>query len=361
MEKLRDAGGKTTRVGLSEWSREMVLVSTSEAIWGPQAPLLDPVVRDAWKVFEYGHRTFKSSPLPLLFFPKLFKARETVANAWIRYTKNGGYKTGSALVRNRWEHHHGLYNLSVDDFGRGEIGFTFALLGSTTPCVFWVLYHIFSGDKILDEIRSELSAVVQETQQDGVDISSIDLASIGDGSCPVLMSTFQEVLHHRSIGINVRKLLEDVLLDDKYLLRKDSILMIPNSVQHTDTSIWGDDAHHFDHLRFTRRAEAGGKRVNRAAFRVFGDGRHLCPGRHFTNTQIVALAALLVLQFDVRPVGGEWVEPTFEKSSVHAAFPYPDEDIAIDLIPRDVDRKWRVKFSGDKALNIVAEDIDDQS
>ena len=44
---------------------------------------------------------------------------------------------------------------------------------------------------------------------------------------------------------------------------------------------------------------------------------------------------------------------------LQSGFPHPDEDIPVDLIPRDANRKWRVTFSGDKALNIVAEDIDD--
>lgn len=74
----------------------------------------------------------------------------------------------------------------------------------------------------------------------------------------------------------------------------------------------------------------------------------------------MALAALLVLQFDLVPSGdgGEWVEPSCENTPAQSGFPVPDVDFAVDLIPRGGERKWRVRFSGsDKVLEAVAEDL----
>jgi len=72
----------------------------------------------------------------------------------------------------------------------------------------------------------------------------------------------------------------------------------------------------------------------------------------------MALAALSVLQFDVVPVSGKWVEPTWKNSPVQAGFPVPDEDIDGELRPRDPGTKWHVKFSGSgEAMGIVSEDI----
>ncbi len=136
------------------------------------------------------------------------------------------------------------------------------------------------------------------------------------------------------------------------------MLLIPAPVQHTSVAAWGDDANEFDHLRFARKPGPGQKRPNKVAFRAFGGGFVLCPGRHFASTEIMALSALLALQFDIVPAGGEWLEPTWNNSPVQAGFPVPDKDIDVELRPRRPERKWHVTFSGsDEAMGIVSEDI----
>lgn len=303
-------------------------------------------------------------PLPSVFSPKLFRARELAAAAMIDYMRKGGYKTASGLVRKRYEHHRHHFGLSIEDIARGELGNTFAVLGNSTPCALWVLYHVFSDDRVLADVRREVSALVQEKNDNGAITSYVDLASIRT-SCPVLLSTFQETLRYRAVNPGPRKLLEDVKLDksifpikEDIFLKKGSMLMIPAPVQHTDVSAWGEDAREFDYMRFARKPEPGRKKPNRVAFRAFGGGHVLCPGRHFASTEIMALTALLVLQFDIVPVVGKWVEPTWKNSPLQAGFPIIDDDIRVELRPRDLSKKWHVEFSGsDEAIEIVSEDI----
>ncbi|KAF2832521.1 cytochrome P450 [Ophiobolus disseminans] len=355
MEALR--ANNIVRLGLSQWSRQTMVTASTEAIFGPQNPYRDPIVAEAWKVFEAGFLTFSMFPMASILFPKLRRARETVAAAMTQYVHNGGHKSASGLVRMRYEHHHEQFGLSLEDFARGELGNTFAVLGNTTPCALWLLYHIFSDDQVLDDVRREILALVHEQHQDGDEIvHSVDLASIRD-LCPILLSTFQETMRFRAVNPGPRVLLEDVHLDSRYVLKKGSMLMIPATVQHSDVTAWGDDVGVFDHMRFTRKAGTGRKRPNRVAFRVYGGGHVLCPGRHFASTEIMVFAALTVLQFDVVPVKGKWIEPVCDNTPAQSGFPVPDEDIEIELRPRDAARKWNVKFSGsDKAMDIVAED-----
>lgn len=47
MERLRTEG--TVKVGLGQWSRDIMVTSTTEAIWGPQNPYRDAAVAEAWK------------------------------------------------------------------------------------------------------------------------------------------------------------------------------------------------------------------------------------------------------------------------------------------------------------------------
>ena len=47
MKALRAKG--TSRLGLSQWSRQTMVTATTEAVWGPQNPYRDPAVAEAWK------------------------------------------------------------------------------------------------------------------------------------------------------------------------------------------------------------------------------------------------------------------------------------------------------------------------
>ncbi|KAI3325505.1 cytochrome P450 [Xylariaceae sp. AK1471] len=306
-----------------------------------------------------GFLTLSMFPFAKLFFPKPIRARERAAAAMIEYMRQGGYKTASGLVRKRFEHHHDQFGLSIDDIACGELGNTFAVLGNSTPCALWVPFHIFSDNQVLQGVRQELLSLVQESyKESGETVCCIDLAKFRT-SCPILLSTFQETLRYRAVNPGPRVSIEDVLLDGRILLKKGSMLMIPAPVQHTSVLAWGNDAGEFDHMRFARKPEPGRRGPNRVAFRAFGGGHILCPGRHFASTEITVLSALMVLQFHIVPVGaGMWVEPTWRNSPAQAGFPVPDEDIMVELRPRDPSKKWQVTYSGsDEAIGIVSEDI----
>lgn len=130
----------------------------------------------------------------------------------------------------------------------------------------------------------------------GRDIAATEVKS----SCPVLLSTWQETLRYVHIGVSARVVMKDIMFDNKYLLKKGATVMTVTPVQHTDASVWGPTVGTFDHRRFLQGS--GEKRINRAAFRSFGGGSVLCPGRHFVSTEVLSFAALLLLRFDLKPV-----------------------------------------------------------
>lgn len=125
----------------------------------------------------------------MAFFPQVYRSRELTTTAMIKYMRQGGYEHASGLVRKRFEHHRS-WGLSIDDVSRGEVGNTFAVLGNSTPCAFWLLYHIFSDEKVLGDVRRELLGLVHGQNEDNL-VSFIDLAGIRS-SCPVLLSTFHK-------------------------------------------------------------------------------------------------------------------------------------------------------------------------
>ncbi|KAI0098510.1 cytochrome P450 [Nemania sp. FL0031] len=351
--KTLATNGKTT-TGFWEWIRRSIIKATSESIYGPQNPLRDPRVEDAWRVFEAKFLNLAISPLPSVLSRTAFQAREICAAAMIEYMKKGGFEKGSKLVKIRHDVHKHEHGFPLEDIGRGELGNTFAILGNTTPTAWWFLYHVFSDSRVLSDIRDELEAFVQ------IDVKTnthcIDLACIRT-SCPILFSTFQEMLRFRAVNAGPRMVMEDVVVNG-FLFKKGNVLMIPASVHHTDVPTWGESAMTFDHMRFARKFAPGKKGHSRVAFRAFGGGHVLCPGRHFASIEIMALGALLALQYDVKPVCGQWTEPKCNNSPIAAGLPIPDHDIPVEFQARHPGRQWSVTFSGSsEAMGIVSEDV----
>ncbi|KAK7965878.1 uncharacterized protein PG986_000155 [Apiospora aurea] len=291
----------TARVGLWQWTHDIIIRSTSKAVWGPQNPFEDEKVEEAWKIFEPGFLTLNIFPFASLLFPQILRARERIATAMVQYMRRDGPKSGSGLVR-RLVEHHTRFGLPLEDIARSQIGIGFAVMSNTAPCALWMLYHIFSDERVLEDVRREVAKLVETRTEEGGGVETatnvVDLSAL-QSSCPVLLSTFQETLRVRTLSPGVRMLLEDAVVDDTYLLKKGNLLMMPAMVHHTSAPIWGPDANLFNHLRFKDNP-----RLGRTAFRGFGGGHVLCPGRFFARTEIMALAALLLLRFDVMPAGG---------------------------------------------------------
>jgi cytochrome P450 len=122
---------------------------------------------------------------------------------------------------------------------------------------------------------------------------TIDLKRMKD--IPILFSVLQESLRHRSSGAGARLVLEDTLVDDNYLLKKDSFLMILNHELHFSAQAWGSTAQKFSGERFSPTS----KKIPPGAFRGFGGGVNLCPGRFFAITEIMVLVAMLVMRYDI--------------------------------------------------------------
>lgn len=109
--------------------------------------------------------------------------------------------------------------------------------------------------------------------------------------------------------------------------------MIPGTSVHQDEDIWGANASTFDHTRFLV-PEGQKKLSNTTAFRPFGAGTTMCPGRHFSTNAILSLVAMMLLQFDVEAVEGVWSAPTKTNADMWNAMPKPDRDIPVRIVPR---------------------------
>ncbi|KAI1111519.1 cytochrome P450 [Nemania sp. NC0429] len=333
----------TLRLNLVEWVYHQVMIATTDGVYGPQNPFRDPVIQKAFFTYERGSFHVRKS----------VQARNILGHAFRRYFDEAGHDDPEppALIKAK----HDFFSargIANADIARIEVTGTLALLSNTMPATFWLIYHLYSDTELLNACRAELEQAIQES--DGTHL--IDMACVKNG-CPLLFSTFQEVLRCYGIGISTRMVLEDTGLDHQFLVRKGGMVFIPGAGHHHLRSVWGENADEFSARRFLQNTGKLGRGYDPVAFRAFGGGSTLCPGRHFAATEILAFASFIVLRFDAKPSGGRWVPPTTEKTALGTTIRQPDYGIMVELRARD-DHKWAVRFSeADQPMHISAEDI----
>ena len=233
------------------------------------------------------------------------------------------------------------YNISVDDIARFELGQGLALLANTVPAAFWVLFYIFSDEKLLVDVRAETSALIQSSENaEGQLERKVMLGNI-KVKCPLLVSVFREALRVQISMPQTRLILEDTILNEKYLLKKGNVVQMPPQAVHFDAAILGKDVNEFNPRRFMkvgtepsrdeRTMNTGSIKVPAAAFRSFGGGVNYCPGRHFAMTEVLSFITLFVLRFDMKPAAGKWGLPRSDFHDIAASIASPQEDVVVDV------------------------------
>jgi len=332
-------------------------------------------IRDEQALFlcssaDFPDRQFQSELTPILVgvLPSItahkgIAGRAIVAKSFEQYFRNEGHKSGSVLAKNRYEV-AAKDGVALEDIAKYEVGGAVAILVNTAPAAFWTLFFIYSTPGLLDDIRKEVDSIVIKNDDGHGPTRSVDVKSLKQ-HCPLLISTFQETLRHCSIGTSVRQVMEDTVLEGQWLLKKDSIVQMPSRIIHKDSSLWGTDVDEFNPRRFTKDPEAqksgsgANKRPNAAAFRAFGGGTTLCPGRHFAMNEVLAVTAMFVLRYDMVPAAGTWSMPSTNNSSMASFLMEPDTDIEIEVSLRSGFEEGRFACGledSDVILAVTAED-----
>ncbi|KAI1076617.1 cytochrome P450 [Whalleya microplaca] len=344
--------GRTT-VKLFHWVRHELFAATMNATYGPSNPFRHAKNEKEWFAYESGILTLLMDFMPNIFARQSLRARDVMVAEFKRYFEENKHLDGSLLVQLR-QKHNSAFGLDTSDTAHTEIGQVAGGIVNTAPTAFWLIWQVLADPVVYEDCLREVSRLVQ-TGPDGV--CTIDLAHIRT-ACPILVSTWQEILRFHGISVAARIVQEDTLVDSQYLLKKGGVVLMPNTVIHSDQSLWGPTTGQVNHKRFLKTRKDETTRHPAAAFRGFGGGHVLCPGRHFASTEVLALLALLIVRFDVSPVGGKWVEPK-KDMVMDRACPLPKKDVEVVLTPKS-NQKWRILFSdNDKGINIVAEDIVD--
>ena len=326
---IEDAQHSAVEIGLMEFVKSMFTQANAFTIYGPQNPFLKhpELVKEFWE-YERGMIGLMADVFPSITSRRSWKARRAMNAALHEFVSKGHYETASPMIQKRVAINlkHGVTPLMA---GRSELILLFGILGNAVPTTFWFFAQIFSRPDLLAAIRDETQQAVRREKGENVINTSILKTQ-----CPLLASTYRETLRHIGNLSSVRLVTGthtiSVPSHPTYLLQRGNMIQIASGVIHTSSRTWGADAAEFKPERWIANSVVNGsdlsngstrtsEKINRdgkialplpknvpsSAFRAFGGGSVLCPGRHFAMTEILGFMALCVHMFDVTDKAGD--------------------------------------------------------
>ena len=255
-----------------------------------------------------------------------YVGRERVVDAFQTYFSSSGHKNASFLIQERQAslESHGS---KLRDRARFECVNLLATLVNTVPATFWTIYNVFSEPSILEKVRKEAQQLVTVKVQGDNMHRTMNVTKLME--VPFLASLLQESIRYHSSGGANWFVNEDVELEGRYLLKKDTFIVVPNRAMHLDHGVWGSTAGNFDAERFAK-----GK-VHPGGFRGFGGGVHWCPGRHFAMTEILTVVVMFALRCDMEPASGEWARPRVDEGTMALVVAPPEQQVLVDVTTRE--------------------------
>jgi cytochrome P450 len=318
------AGEESKDEDLLQWVSHFVTIATARFLYGPNNPIdTKPDLEQAFWDFDRGLIGLLVSVFPSLTARKAWRGREAISKAFTTYLENNSHLEGSNRIIQRRCEIAKVHGWNTDMIARSELSFLFAGIANTAVTSFWMLLHIVSLPDLLQEVLEELKNSL-EPFESNANIRHISISKIKN-HCALFMSIYRETLRVGSENSSTRVVTADTVLSNTYFLAKDAIVQISGGIIHGDRTIWGPDASQFNPRRFLegnvsdKRDSNGFEKpgqIHPAAFRSFGGGTTLCPGRHFATNEIVGLVALLLVTYDIQPVVGDRIVVPGKKDNV---------------------------------------------
>ncbi|KAF1844197.1 cytochrome P450 [Cucurbitaria berberidis CBS 394.84] len=353
---------KGVEIGLMQFVKQIFTTANANTIYGPSNPFaVHPHLMHSFWDYEAGMIALMADIFPSITSWKSWRARKAMNNALQEFIEKEHYRQASPLIQKRVAINlkHGI---SPKMAGRSELILLFGILGNAVPTTFWLLANIFARPELLAAIRAETSKAIHANET--VNVISV---SVLKAHCPLLLSTYRETLRHIANLSSVRLVTGTHEINapghPPFLLEKGNMIQIASGVIHAAPSTWGSDAADFKPERWmaaTRHAKSSDGNVNdkktalplpnsvpSAAFRAFGGGSVLCPGRHFAMTEILGFVALCVNMFDVADVqGGVLKLPEKDDGRIPLTVMKPAIDPQVMVRRREAaeDVQWRLEL-----------------
>ncbi|KAL3443191.1 cytochrome P450 [Aspergillus insuetus] len=288
------------------------------SLWQKHSFCCEP---EPWKrllAVRFANVTVSVEPMPKYTVREAFKARERLVTAFSAYHARGGEEDMSQIVHQRSEIAH-RYGCSDDYLGRSEVELLNGLLSNMVPTEFWMLVHIILDPGLAERVGSETENFVQNPDLDTLSLAPGEIRK----ECPVLVATYQEALRLYSSSTRAYQVMEDFMLTDDCLLKKNSIITIPPETIHRNPKNWEPDALEFNVDRWFKPDRS----LNSSAWVPFGGGSSICPGRFFVFDMILSTVIVVLYSYDLIAPGTR--QPPGRKTRVMSGIRIPTEDVHV--------------------------------
>ncbi|OQE93172.1 hypothetical protein PENNAL_c0006G11348 [Penicillium nalgiovense] len=268
-------------IGLGSWIFDFLSRSMGAMFWGEDGPFEDDKFRNHLRLFIQNLETLRN-PIPWLIPFELRSAR----------------KVGVTLFE-RLDFLYKSLEIPREGFTDCHLVAIVGLMSNVINIITWAFCEIVADSELLVSLLAEIEATVDASSPN----PAIDVDQIRR-SCPLLLATWYELLRTYGDSPVARGVHEDSVFDNKYQLRKGSIIMTPIHLHNFSIDIWGEDAAIFRPSRFLQNGEVRQDLVKH--LNVFGlPGMHQCPGRYLGMNLTLGMLAKALLAFKFTPTPGE--------------------------------------------------------
>jgi cytochrome P450 len=274
-----------SNIDLYRFVRDTVTTATQNTFFGPNNPFEnDPELVESFWDWEAGLIPYMVGVLPKIFARKATRGIDACVDRFKQYIEADGFKGAHKILKDRQTLHRSNGLTDKDELARLEVSISLGLVINASVTTFWVIDQVFSRPALLSKIREEIHANAL------VGLGRLSVERLRT-SCPRLMSAFRETMRLCMPAISARFVAEDIILADTWLLRKGAVVQLAGNVIHFDPEIWGPDCDTFNPDRFLYSpngsksnpdgtvSEGKAHYVHPSAFRSFGGGSSLCPGK----------------------------------------------------------------------------------
>ncbi|TBU36871.1 cytochrome P450 [Dichomitus squalens] len=176
----------------------------------------------------------------------------------------------------------------------------FQAIHTTSTSITHALYHLAACPEYIILLREEVGSI----------IAAEGWTKTALGKMRKLDSFLKESQRYNGISLVApgRKALKDVRLSDGTVIPTGTMVNMNTHRLHLDDACY-PNANEFDPFRFARIREVDGEGTKHQfvhtsnQYVAFGIGRHACPGRFFASTELKALLAYIVVNYDLKVAG----------------------------------------------------------
>lgn len=149
--------------------------------------------------------------------------------------------------------------------------------------------------------------------------------------CPILNASFNEILR-LATGASSARTVESKTTVGNHTLFPNAKIVIPYRQLHYDETVFGSDVGTFNPSRFLQNKDL----YKSPFFKPFSGGMTYCSGRFLARREVLALAAVILTQYEFKLEEGQKAPPRFDltKPTFGVMDPIGGEDVLVEIRPR---------------------------